>query len=217
MMAADGGRPSACRRRESAVPAFNRSSRTDSEPTARSGPSAEAGNRTLWEKAEDEAAQYRRGEERPLRGYVVVLATFAGLIVGAAGLLAATGRRLPRQIGPYDLLLLTAGAHKISRTLSKDAVTSPLRAPFTRFDSPGGPAEVMEQARHDSSLRHAVGELLTCPFCLDMWVATGLVLGLVFAPRLTRMVATTFTVLTGADLLHLGYALAQRAVQEGGE
>lgn len=173
-------------------------------------PSVNDQSRALWDKAEAEADQYRRGQDRPLRGYLGVLATFASVVLGAAGLAAATGRRLPDTIGPYDLFLLTAGAHKISRTLAKDAVTSPLRAPFTRFASPGGPAEVMEEARHDSSLRHAVGELLTCPFCLDMWVVTGLVLGLVFAPRLTRIVAATFTALTGADLLHLGYALAQR-------
>jgi hypothetical protein len=172
-------------------------------------------SRALLDKAEAEADHYRRGQDRPLGGYLVVLATFASVILGAAGLAAATGRRLPDRIGLYDLFLLTAGAHKIARTLAKDAVTSPLRAPFTRFASPGGPAEVMEEARHDSSLRHAVGELVTCPFCLDMWVVTGLVLGLVFAPRLTRIVAATFTALTGADLLHLGYALAQRVEASG--
>jgi hypothetical protein len=28
-----------------------------------------------------------------------------------------------------------------------------------------------------------MGELLTCPFCLGQWVATGLIFGLVLAPR----------------------------------
>jgi hypothetical protein len=55
-----------------------------------------------------------------------------------------------------------------------------------------------------------MGELLTCPFCLDMWVATGFVIGLVFAPRFTRLVAGTFTALAGADFLQLGYAIAQQ-------
>jgi hypothetical protein len=56
-----------------------------------------------------------------------------------------------------------------------------------------------------------MGELLTCPFCLDMWVATGFVIGLVFAPRFTRLVAGTFSALTGADFLQLAYAMAQQA------
>ncbi len=160
-----------------------------------------------------EAEEYRQGAERPLGGYVLVMTVFAG-VVGLAGLIAAlTGRGLPRQIAPYDLVLITVGTHKLSRTISKDAVTSPLRAPFTRYHGTGGPAEVMEEARDEGTLRHAIGELLSCPFCLDMWVATGFTIGLLFAPRFTRVVAATFTALTGADFLHLWYARAQQAAQ----
>jgi hypothetical protein len=53
--------------------------------------------------------------------------------------------------------------------------------------------------------RKALGELLTCPFCLGQWVATGLVFGLVLAPRVTRLVGVLFTSLTAADVLQLGY------------
>jgi uncharacterized protein DUF1360 len=161
--------------------------------------------------ATEVARDYRDGKDRPLGGYVAVLAVFGALLAAAAGTAAALGRRLPEQPRPWDLVLLTLGTHKLSRTLSKDAVTSPLRAPFTRYADTGGPAEVMEEARHDSGLRHALGELVTCPFCLDMWVATGFMIGLVFAPRCTRLVAGTFSVLAGADLLQLGYAKAQSA------
>nr|VTO99629.1 hypothetical protein BIN_B_03101 [Mycobacterium riyadhense] len=59
----------------------------------------------------------------------------------------------------------------------------------------------------------ALGEMLTCPFCLDMWVATMFAIGLIYAPRLTRPIAGTFTALAGADFLHLGYAMAQRSAQ----
>jgi hypothetical protein len=172
--------------------------------------------RQVTDAARSEAAAYRHGEDRPLRGYATVMAVFGSLIVGVAGLAAATGRQLPERIGPYDLLLLAAGSHKLSRTLTKDAVTSPLRAPFTRYSDSGGPAEVMEQVRDGGTFRHAVGELITCPFCLDMWIATGLAIGLLFAPRLTRMVTATFTALTGADLLQLGYAILQGAAERAG-
>jgi hypothetical protein len=86
-----------------------------------------------------------------------------------------------------------------------------LRAPFTRYAGTAGPAEVQEETRHDSQLRHSVGELLTCPFCLDMWVATAFVIGLIVAPRLTRLVAGSFTALAGADFLQLAYAKAQQS------
>jgi Protein of unknown function (DUF1360) len=159
--------------------------------------------------AKAQADAYRNGEARPLGGYVVVMAVFAALLSGAAGLAFATGRKLPAGVGPWDLLLLAAGTHKLSRTLTKDAVTSPLRAPFARYKESGGPAEVMEEVRHKDGLRHSIGELITCPFCLDLWIATGFTIGLVFAPRLTRLIATALTAVTGADFLHLLYAKAQ--------
>ncbi|HEX2290958.1 MAG TPA: DUF1360 domain-containing protein [Pseudonocardiaceae bacterium] len=157
-----------------------------------------------------EARAYQHGEDRPLGGYVLVMAVFGALVAGAAGLAAETGRKVPT-LGPFDLVLMALGTHKLSRTLSKDAVTSPLRAPFTRYQDTGGPGEVMEEVRHTSQLRHAIGELITCPLCLDMWIATGFALGMVFAPRFTRLVAFTFAALTGADFLQLGYAAAQQA------
>jgi len=158
-----------------------------------------------------EADAYRDGQARPLGGYVVVVAAFAALLSGAAGLALATGRRLPPGVGPWDVLLLAAGTHKLSRTLTKDAITSPLRAPFTRYKQTGGPAEVMEEVRFHGGLRHSIGELITCPFCLDVWIATGFTIGLVFAPRFTRLVATALTAVTGADFLHLLYAKAQES------
>ena len=161
--------------------------------------------------AKTEADAYRNGEQRPLGGYVVVMAVFGAILSGAAGLAFATGRRLPEGIGPWDLLLIAAGTHKLSRTLAKDAVTSPLRAPFTRYQDTGGPAEVMEEVRHRDGLRHSIGELITCPFCLDVWIAAGFTIGLVFAPRLTKLVAAALTAVTGADFLHLLYAKAQEA------
>ena len=42
-------------------------------------------------------------------------------------------------------MIVTLGKHKLARTVSRDAVTSPLRAPFTRYVGRGGPAEVHEE------------------------------------------------------------------------
>jgi hypothetical protein len=161
---------------------------------------------------QSEAEEYSQGSDRPLRGYLVVLSTLTAIagIIGAVAL--RRGTRLAR-VTPYDLALMVAGTHKLSRTLAKDAVTSPLRAPFARYNSPGGPAELMEEPRKDSSVRHAVGELITCPFCLDAWIAGGFTVGLLFAPRLTRVIAAMFTTLAGADFLQLIYARLQQAAE----
>ncbi len=165
------------------------------------------------ERARREADAYRGDNPRPLEGYTVVLAIYGVLVALTGVIAAATGRRLPERWGVQDLLTVTIGTHKLSRTVSKDAVTSPLRAPFARYAGSGGPAEVMEETRHGSALRHSLGELLTCPFCLDMWVATAFVIGLIFAPRPTRLIAGTFTALAGADFLQLAYAKAQQLTE----
>jgi hypothetical protein len=108
-----------------------------------------------------------------------------------------------------DVALLSVATHKIARTLAKDPITSPLRAPFTTFQGTSGEAELAEEVR-GTGVRHALGELLTCPFCLGQWTATGLVFGLVLAPRATRLFATLFTSLTAADLLQFAYDKVQQ-------
>lgn len=167
----------------------------------------------MAKRARQEAEAYRGDNPRPLGGYVVVLVVYATVVALTAVIAAATGRRLPDRWRIQDLLTVTCGTHKLSRSLTKDAVTSPLRAPFAHYAGTGGPAEVQEETRQSSQLRHSLGELLTCPFCLDMWVTTAFVIGLIFAPRLTRLIAGSFTALAGADFLQLAYAMAQQSAE----
>ncbi len=166
-------------------------------------------------RAQHEADEYRRENPRPLTGYLAVLSVYSVLVAVTTVVAAATGRVLPDRWHLQDLITVTLGTHKLSRTLAKDAVTSPLRAPFTHYAGTGGPAEVNEESRQNGQLRHSLGELLTCPFCLDMWVATGFAVGLIFAPRFTRLIAGTFSALAGADFLQLAYAKAQQSAEGG--
>jgi hypothetical protein len=148
--------------------------------------------------------RYAHGRDRPLAGYAIVLGGYSA----AAGLLAGIGRarrvKLPEQLTVRDTVLLCLGTHKASRLLAKDAVTSPLRAPFARYEEPAGEAELNESVR-GSGLQHAVGELVTCPFCLAVWVSSGLTAGLVFAPRVTRLVLNALTAIAVSDTLQLAY------------
>jgi hypothetical protein len=151
-------------------------------------------------------------DERPLRGYATVMAIYAAGAVAVAGLARLTGKRLPERPSAGDLTLLAVSTHKVSRLLTKDAVTSPLRAPVTRFEGAAGEAELNESPR-GTGAQHALGELLTCPFCTAVWVASGLGAGLVFAPRLTRFGMGVATAIAGADFLHLGYDAAKRMAE----
>ena len=167
----------------------------------------------MSDSVRSEADEYRQGADRPLGGYVVVMTLFAGL-AGAVGVVAALRGTRSRRISPYDLLLMTAATHKLARLMSKDAITSPLRMPFTRYRETGGPAEVMEDVRTQGQLRHAVGELVSCPFCLAVWVATGFSVGFLFAPRFTQVAASALTAIAGADYLQLIYACLQQAAEK---
>lgn len=156
------------------------------------------------------AQEYSPAANRPLEGYVRSLLTYAGFVAALAVAARAGGRELP-EIGLLDAVLIPLATHKLARSIAKESVLSPLRAPFTRFEGPAGNAELRESVRGDG-VRHAVGELLTCPFCLAQWVATGFTGGLVLAPRVTRLAAFTMTCVAVSDWLQLGYArLAQPA------
>lgn len=167
----------------------------------------------LAESVRETADEYRQGANRPLGGYAVAMTAFAGL-AGAAGAVAALRGTSGRRISPYDLILMTAGTHKLARLISKDAITSPLRMPFTRYRDSAGPAEVTEEVREDGELRHAIGELVSCPFCLAVWVATGFSIGFLFAPRFTRIAASALTAVAGADYLQLIYANLQQSAED---
>src|ERR671939_499364 len=94
------------------------------------------------------------GDDRPLGGYLAVLGAYAGVVGGASVLARLLGREPPERIAPSDVVLLAVATHKMSRLLTKDAVTSPLRAPFTRYQKPTGEAEVAEEVRDENQVQH---------------------------------------------------------------
>jgi Protein of unknown function (DUF1360) len=159
---------------------------------------------TQTEHSQGLLSGYAPGEERPLASYAWLTGAFAGAAIAFSEWMRRSGRELPEQIAPGDLALMTVATHKAARLLAKDRVTSAVRAPFTRFQEEGGPGEVEEQAR-GRGLRRALGELLICPYCLSVWIATAFAAGLVVAPRPTRWTASVLTAVFGSDLLQASY------------
>ena len=147
-------------------------------------------------------------EGPPLGGYAATSAAFNALFAVTLAAAARSGR-LPERVEPQDVVLLGVASHKLSRLVTKDKITAFARAPFTRYQRPGAPGEVEEAAR-GRGLRRVIGELLVCPYCLSVWTSAGLHLGLIYAPRSTRVVASAFSALTIADFLHLAYKAAER-------
>jgi uncharacterized protein DUF1360 len=153
-------------------------------------------------------------EQPPFGAYAGFTAAFNAAFAGALAAAARSGK-LPERIEPGDVVLLGVATHKLSRLITKDRVMAFARAPFTEYEQPGGPGEVEERPR-GKGLRRAIGELLVCPYCLGLWTSASMHAGLLFAPRVTRTVASTFTALALADFLQIAYKAAEDRGLGGG-
>jgi hypothetical protein len=151
---------------------------------------------------------YSPEDPKPLRSYAALTAAFNGGVVAFEAARRRRGWALPERIGPGDLALLAAGTYKLSRLISKDRVTSFVRAPFTRYTGEAGPAEVSEEPR-GQGMRRAIGELLVCPYCVEQWVAAGFLGAYIRDPRGARTMASLFTVFAAADWLSQGWMALQ--------
>jgi hypothetical protein len=141
----------------------------------------------------------------PLRQYAALMTIFN---VGFGGALIAARDRLPERFAASDIALMGVATHKLSRLLTKQKVTAPLREPFVEIQGGDGPSEIASRAV-GTGARRAVGELLTCPYCVDQWLAAGFTTSMIVAPRATRAIASMFSVVAIADACQIAYRAAQ--------
>ncbi len=151
-------------------------------------------------------AGYSPDKQLPIGAYAAIMAAY-GLHFGTFVRWASRRRRLPK-LETGDFVLLALATHKLARIAARDWVTIPIRAPFAKYEKPEPGAEVSESSR-GSGLRRAIGDLVTCPFCMGPWVAAPLVYTWAASPRLGRMVASIFGAVAVSDFLHRGYGLLQ--------
>jgi hypothetical protein len=153
------------------------------------------------------------GQDIPLSGYAALASVFGAGIGAFAVYAKASGRTLPRSVPPWDVLLLGVATYKAARLISKDKITSFVRAPFTRRKEAAGPGQVTDEPR-GQGLRRSVGELVACPFCLSVWVGGALVCGYVASPAGARTVAAGLTAITVADWLQYAWTLTEQKAEE---
>src|SRR4051794_35485485 len=101
----------------------------------------------LAEKASEIKQQYVPGEGKPVGGHLVLMVIYNALAGAFLLARARSGKGFPERIGAGDLLLAGVATHKLSRVITKDRITGPLRAPFTERQEEGGPAEVEDTPR----------------------------------------------------------------------
>jgi Protein of unknown function (DUF1360) len=79
-------------------------------------------------------------------------------------------------------------------------VTAFIRAPVTVGEEAG------EEEPKPEGFPRVLGELVTCPYCVGLWIAAGFSYGLVLFPRQTRFVTALFGAQAIADFLNASYA-----------
>ena len=150
----------------------------------------------------DQAKRELRQDERPLSEYATLTVVFGGVL---GGFLVLASRRLPERIGFGDMARLGLASYKIGRLVAKDDVTAFVRAPVTEGRESG------EEEPKGEGLQRALGELVTCPYCIGLWIAAGLSYGLVLLPRQTRFVTTVFGAQAVADFLNAAFVRTRRS------
>ena len=133
-------------------------------------------------------------DERPLPEYAALAAAFGTVL---AGFLGVAGRRLPERISLTDTVRIGLASYKVGRLIARERVTTFVRAPVT--EDP----EATEPKREGPA--RAIGELVTCPYCIGLWAASGFAYSLVLFPRQTRLVTTIFGGQAVADFLNAAF------------
>lgn len=171
-----------------------------------------SGDSQIEQRNADRRKQRRRERrsrrEKPTGNYAALVAVFNGVLATSLLVRKCLREPLPERVEPKDIVLFAVATQKLSRVITKDKVTSAFRAPFTEVEGKGGPGEIEERAK-GQGLRRAIGELLTCPFCIGTWIASGFIYGYIFTPRVTRVLASIFAVSGLADFLQQLYVKAQ--------
>lgn len=165
------------------------------------------------ETAEQLFSEYDANDDIPIGAYGTLVGAFSAIFGLFLLILRLTGRELPERVKLADLTLLGVAAHKSSYIVSNSSVMSFVRAPVTELQEVKSPTNLDERPRGEG-VQKAVGDLLTCHFCLGMWVAAFFSYGLVLFPRATRFVASIFSIVAISDFTHQTYKRTMNRANE---
>lgn len=108
------------------------------------------------------------------------------------------------ELKPFEFLMLAFSAFRMGRMISYDLVMRPVREPVTAtVPNPDGTGEMV--VAEGRGLRHAVGDLVSCPTCSGTWAAAGLVYGLKILPGPTRAFMAIMAAAGAAELFDGAY------------
>jgi hypothetical protein len=146
----------------------------------------------------------------PYSAYAAIMGAFAGGLA-VAGALARALDREPRENTGLDFAVLAAASFKAARTITRDEVTSFLRAPFVEGEAHEGEGEAPVPT---GDLQQAIGELVTCSRCIGTWAAAGLAATQIIAPRFGRLLTWSLAAAGANDFLQASFAAVTAKANE---
>ena len=144
-------------------------------------------------------------DDRPVEAldYGLLNAAYGALLTGMVVATRNGARREP--IGGAELLPIGAATFALSKVIAREKIGAWVREPFVEVRSG-------ERRPRGDRLRHAVGELVTCPRCLGAWSALGIVSLRLASPPAGRAVTSVLAASATNDFLHAGFRwLCERA------
>lgn len=120
-----------------------------------------------------------------------------------------------------DLATDALATFRITRLISRDAITAPLRDSLIRHlyaergDSaalrlaPAADVDWTERAKEDGELAPFLARLVTCGWCSGMYVAFGVMAARLIAPKVWQPISTALACASAAGLLSTAEQVAQ--------
>jgi len=127
-------------------------------------------------------------------------------------LLQVLGLGWPHRIEGMDMLLLSLATFRLTEVITEEKVARFIRAPFCEqvtTTKPDGTV-VEEEVPIGKGFRRVAGELVLCPWCAGIWIATLLTFFWVLAPGMARMVLIVFGAAAGGLLFQIFVKLMDR-------
>ena len=141
-------------------------------------------------------------QQPPYRAYATIVGTFVTGLGAVSGIAALRGKP-NHEISATELALLGLATFKASRTVARDKVTSFVREPFVEGDAYDGDDE---RPTHETEMKQALGELVTCTRCVGTWLGAGLASLQILAPRTGRLLTTVLAAGALNDVLLAGFS-----------
>ncbi len=127
---------------------------------------------------------------------------------------AVYGRAL--HVSSLDFVLLCLATYRLTQVVSEERIAKWLRSPFVEctvtIGIDGTPRE--EEVPYGSGFRRVAGELLLCPWCVSVWIATLLAFFHVLLPNVAHVFLLALAVAAGAMILQVGTKTIDRMRQD---